>query len=39
VVVTVDNHQIWEDKIIERVKKPGFFTDQEELNFLFEVGA
>mmetsp|Transcript_15755 Transcript_15755/g.26586 ORF Transcript_15755/g.26586 Transcript_15755/m.26586 type:complete len:382 (+) Transcript_15755:146-1291(+) len=28
--------KIWEDKIIERVKKPGFFTDQEELNFLFE---
>lgn len=29
--------QVWEEKIIERVKKPGFFTDQEELNTLFEV--
>eukprot|EP00976_Prorocentrum_cordatum_P090429 1188124-Prorocentrum_minimum.AAC.5 len=28
--------QVWENKIIERVKRPGFFTDQEELNNLFE---
>ncbi|KAK3267647.1 hypothetical protein CYMTET_23811 [Cymbomonas tetramitiformis] len=28
--------QVWEDKIIERVKKPGFFTDQEEMNILLE---
>mmetsp|Transcript_31421 Transcript_31421/g.43599 ORF Transcript_31421/g.43599 Transcript_31421/m.43599 type:complete len:368 (-) Transcript_31421:272-1375(-) len=28
--------KVWEEKIVERIKKPGFFTDQEELNILFE---
>mmetsp|Transcript_7024 Transcript_7024/g.8035 ORF Transcript_7024/g.8035 Transcript_7024/m.8035 type:complete len:372 (+) Transcript_7024:87-1202(+) len=33
---TLNFMKIWEEKIVIRSQKPGFFTDQEEMNFLLQ---